>query len=276
MGGNIPRLEYDDTVVEQPIPRHTSEDVNVEFNFNAVIVFYDVLYSEPGEDPRYLHRFRPMGIYLSGPMAWDSQHTKVKDLQNKFTKYISNNDAYGQGASFGLRIMTRYTPTPNMSTYTMEVDASGNDYETITQAMGSIADAIININESYKDQHAMFQAYKDQLAMFRNRRVNIPYVREVNGEPYWFVNGRNTGQPVGAPGPRGLQGEPGVQGIQGIQGVQGVQGYSGGPAPTPTGQNVIIGNGTENPEGTAPSNDGHGTVEVQQNSRNVIFTNHYQ
>ena len=197
VGGDLPRLEYDDPVAGQPIPRHADNAVNVEFNFNAVIVFYDVLCSEPGEDPRYLHRFRPMGIYLSGPMAWDSdsQPTKVVDLQNKFTKYISNDDAYGQGASFGLRIMTRYTPTPNMSTYTMEVDASGNDYETITQAMGGIADAIININESYKDQHVMFQAFKDHLAQFRNNRVNVPYIREVNGKPYWFVNGRNTGQP---------------------------------------------------------------------------------
>ena len=143
-----------------------------------------------------------MGIYLSGPMAPDdNQQDKVVNLQNRFTKYISNNDAYGQGASFGLRIMTRYTPTPNMSTYTMEVDASGNDYETITQAMGGVADAIININESYKDQHAMFQAFKDHLAMFRNRRVNVPYPREVNGRMYWFVNGRNTGQPCQADAP---------------------------------------------------------------------------
>lgn len=201
IGGHVPVMDYSDENVPQPEPRNPG-GVNVDYNFNAVIVFYDVLYSEPGEDPRYLHRYRPMGIYLSGPVQEDSEdNAQVTGLKNTFTKYISNNDAYGQGASFGLRIMMRYVPTPNMSTYTMEVDASGNDYETITQAMGNIADAIIDINRTCKDQHAMFQAYKDHLAMFRNRRVNVPYPRLVHDAVtntdryYWFVNGRNTGQP---------------------------------------------------------------------------------
>lgn len=200
-GGFIPVMDYNKEDELQPIPRNTDPNTgevtsNSEYNFNAVIVFYDVLYSEPGEDPQYLHRYRPMGIYLSGGVQTEEDMVKAEDLKNKFTKYISNNDAYGQGASFGLRIMMRYVPTPNMSTYTMEVDGSGNDYETITQAMGGIADAIIDINRTCKDQQAMFQAYKDHLAQFRNNRTNVPYVRMVNKEPYWFVNGRNTGQKV--------------------------------------------------------------------------------
>ena len=258
LGGLVQRLDFEDPTQEQPIPRHADDAVNVEFNFNAVIVFYDILYSEPGDEPQYLHRFRPMGIYLSGPIAWDDQHMKVNELQNRFTKYISNNDAYGQGASFGLRIMTRYTPTPNMSTYTMEVETGGNDYETITQAMGTIADAITNISETYRDQREMFQAFKDHLAQFRNNRTNVPYIREVNGEPYWFVNGRNTGQPVGAPGPQGVQGYPGIQGVQGAQGVQGVQGYSGSG---PIQQEVTVGEHTVN-----------GTIQVMQD---VEFNNIY-
>ena len=78
----------------------------------------------------------------------------------------------------------------------MEVSADGHDYETIAEAMGGIADAIIDINRSYGDQYDMHQAYKNHLAQFRNRRTNIPYTREVAGRQYWFVNGRNTGQPV--------------------------------------------------------------------------------
>lgn len=42
----------------------------------------------------------------------------------------------------------------------------------------------------------MYQMFKDHLSEFRNRRTNVPYIREVGGTPYWFVNGRNTGQPV--------------------------------------------------------------------------------
>lgn len=196
IGGDFPELEFKEKIEPEdftPVPRHLNPH-NDEYNFNAVIVFYDVLYSEPGDDPRYLYRGRPMGIYLSG--AVESVDGVAEGLANTFTKFISNNDAYGQGAPFGLRVMMRYTPTPNNSTYTMEVDAGGHDYETITEAMGCIADAIIDTDRTYKDQHAMYQAYKDHLSQFRNRRINIPYVREVAGIPYWFVNGRNTGQPV--------------------------------------------------------------------------------
>lgn len=193
-GGDFPELNFKKDEEFTPIPRHPNPN-NDEYNFNAIIVFYDVLYSEPGEDPRYLYQNRPMGIYLSGKVDYD-ENNDASGLTNTFTKFISNNDAYGQGASFGLRIMMRYTPTPNNSTYTMEVTTGGHDYETITEAMGGIADAIVDINRMCKDQHAMYQAYKDHLAQFRNRRVNIPYVRDVAGIPYWFVNGRNTGQPV--------------------------------------------------------------------------------
>ena len=193
IGGDFPELEFKGKIDPEdftPVPRHP-EPNNDEYNFNAVIVFYDVLYSEPGEDPRYLYKGRPMGIYLSGAV-----NENADGLLNTFTKFISNNDAYGQGASFGLRILMRYTPTSNSSTYTMEVSDNGHDYETITEAMGSISDAIVDINRIYKDQHMMHQTLKDHLSEFRNRRINVPYVREVGGIPYWFVNGRNTGQPV--------------------------------------------------------------------------------
>ena len=195
LGGEFPELDFKGKIDPEdftPVPRHP-EPHNDEYNFNAVIVFYDVLYNEPGEDPRYLYKGHPMGIYLSGAV---DENTEGLPLFNTFTKFISNNDAYGQGASFGLRIMMRYTPTPNNSTYTMEVATNGHDYETITEAMGGIADAIVDINRIYKDQRTMHQMFKDHLSEFRNRRTNVPYIREVGGAPYWFVNGRNTGQPV--------------------------------------------------------------------------------
>lgn len=193
IGGDIPALDFKSNPEHTPSPRHPDPH-NDEYNFNAIIILYDVIYSEPGDEPIYIHKGRPMGIYLSGPVKFDDG--VAIGLENEFTKFISNNDAYGQGASFGLRIMMRYTATPNNSTYVMGVSEGGHDYETIAEAMGSIADAIVDINRTCKDQHAMYQAYKDHLAQFRNRMVNVPYVRNVAGIPYWFVNGRNTGQSV--------------------------------------------------------------------------------
>lgn len=196
-GGYFPIMDISDKY-NTPIARNTGKE-NVEYKFNAIILFYDVLYSEPGKEPRYLYRYRPMGIYLSGPVEGEGEDI---NLANRFTKYVTNNDAYNQGASFGLRIMMRYVPTPNMTTQVIEVESVGDDYETITAAMGSIADSISDINRLCKDQHAMYQTYKDHLAMFRNRRANVPYPREVDGRMYWFVNGRNTGQPCSVEVPR--------------------------------------------------------------------------
>ena len=187
-----------------PIPRNVGLDghlnENAEYNFNAIVVLYDILQSEPGEDPIYLHRYRPMGIYFTGPAETvqevvDGEIVEKFRFSNTFTKYISNNDAYGQGSAFGLRIMTRYTSVPNNSTYSMTVTTESGDYEIIAASMGRIADAIVDINKMTRETINMSQAFKDHLAMFRNNRTNVPYPRLVNGEYYWFVNGRNTGQP---------------------------------------------------------------------------------
>ena len=204
-------IDWESQIV--PYPRNVDEEghlkENVEYNINAIIVFYDVLNNEPGEDPKYLHRYRPMGIYFTGQgetidKRGENQEVTGEEipvenvefrLANTFTKYVSNNDAFGQGSSFGLRIMSRYVPTPNSATYTMEVTTESSDYETIAAAMGLIADAIVDINRSTKENRLMNQAFKDHLAMFKNNRTNVPYPRMVDGKYYWFVNGRNTGQP---------------------------------------------------------------------------------
>lgn len=244
-GVNKPMLDFAGNNEYTPTPRHTGEE-NVEYNINAIIVFYDVLNSEPGDDPQYIYRNRPMGIYFTGIADFNDETYKVKGLKNTVTKYITNNDAYGQGSSFGLRIMTRCLPVPNSSTYTIEISAESTDYESIVESMGLIADAIVDMNRNYRITREQIQVFKDHLAQFRNNRANVPYVRMVQGKPYWFVNGRNTGQPVwdpsiteGIQGPAGPQGDRGVQGIQGfygyqgVQGIQGVQGQEGGDSPEP-------------------------------------------
>lgn len=256
-GANKPMLNFAGNQEYTPTPRHNGQE-NVEYNINAIIVFYDVLNSEPGEDPVYLHRNRPMGIYFTGMADFNEEDHKVKGLKNTITKYITNNDAYGQGSSFALRIMSRYVPTPNSTNYEIEVSTESGDYESIAESMGLIADAIVEMNRNYRINREQIQVFKDHLAQFRNNRTNVPYIRMVNGYPYWFVNGRNTGQPAGNPGPQGAQGIQGSQGIQGLQGVQGVQGYVGGG---PVQKEVAVGEHTVN-----------GTIQVM---RDVEFNNIY-
>ena len=166
-----------------------------EYHFNTIIIFYDVYNDEPDSPPLYSNR--PMGIYFTG-MVNAEERTGVPSFGNEFTKYITNVDAYGQGAAFGLRLMTRIVPTPNSSSYQITVSAGDNvdEYNTITTALGRLGDAIIQTNHAIADMHALTETIKDHLALFKNNRTNIPYVRLVGDEPYWFVNGRNTGMKV--------------------------------------------------------------------------------
>ena len=34
------------------------------------------------------------------------------------------------------------------------------------------------------------EEYKDSLNVIKNNRTNVPYVQTINGEDYWFINGR--------------------------------------------------------------------------------------
>ena len=38
------------------------------------------------------------------------------------------------------------------------------------------------------------QDIKDTLAIFKNNRINVPYIKEINGSKFWFVNGKNMGK----------------------------------------------------------------------------------
>ena len=195
LGDEMPDMEWNEQI---PVPRNMDEKghlrPNSEYNINAIIVYYDILQSAPDGGLTYPHRYRPMGIYLTGPVGFRDDGSSPF-LKNTITKYITNNDAYGQGSSFGLRIMSRYASTPNATNNSIEVSTETGDYEAIATSMGVIADAIASINKQYAGAYKMNQLYKDHLAMFRNHRVNVPYPRVVDGVRYWFVNGRNTGVP---------------------------------------------------------------------------------
>jgi len=174
------------------------------FIFNCIIVFYDVWNDLAQEEPQLLHKGLPLGIYFTGParIISNSEDAEITDgttdntpFRNQVTKYVSNEDIFGQGTGWGVRLMTRIVSTPNNTSYTAIVNGE-DDYNTIASAMGQIANAIADIRTDQRLQAQNYQLMKDHLAMFKNYRVNVPYVRYINDVPYWFVNGRNTGQKV--------------------------------------------------------------------------------
>ena len=56
-----------------------------------------------------------------------------------------------------------------------------------------LGDAVSEVRRSTIDTMKVVQSIKDSVAMFKNYRTNVPYIRNVDGQPMWFVNGRNTG-----------------------------------------------------------------------------------
>ena len=202
-----------------------SDDSNDQYQFNCIVLFYDVYYNQPDDSFRTIYRNRPLGIYFTGMI-----NEEENGLENTVTKFVSNQDAFGQGTSYCLRVLSRYVPTPNSETYTIETttDSGDEDYNNLALVMGRLSDTMTEVGQAMKDHYSILQSFKNHFALFRNNRTNVPYPRKVDGQYYWFVNGRNTGMLCTTAstiaGPQGATGRTGAQGIMGLQGVQGAQG----------------------------------------------------
>lgn len=212
------------------------EDVALEdgsFDFNTVIVLYDIYY-KVDNDNEVRYRDIPLGLYITGTINEDGT------VSNSVTKYVSNSDIYGAGTSYGLRIATRFSATPN-ATYIKEIVVDGgSDYTEFTKVMSSFSETQAKMNAVLSTVDQNENNIKNQLSSFKNYRTNIPYIVEVNGTKYWFVNGKNTNAtvmgeigPMGPTGPVGPAGQsiPGEQGVTGPQGIQGIQGVTGPTGP---------------------------------------------
>lgn len=201
---------------------------NSYFNFNTVVVLYDVLDS----DGKPIHENIPLGIYFTGII-------ESGVMTNSFRKFVSNNDIYGSGTSYGLRICSKFmiasngvnVVKPSSSTETLE------DYVSYTQLMGEFAESQIKMDEILDDVNNYYGDIKDHLSEIKSNRTNVPYIRTINGVDYWFINGKNTGcesrglkgedaSKVGPTGDTGATGATGPAGIRGVQGVTGVGVFS--------------------------------------------------
>ena len=156
------------------------------FQFDVVILFYDVYDVDYPDYP--LHTNLPLGIHFLGQIDQDA-------FTNTATKYVDNDTIYGQGTSYGLRVVTKYVCQANSVFF--EAEAGTDDdypYPEYARAMSKMAETIDMMQQMTASEYNNFQDIKDHLAQFRNYRTNVPYIRTVNGLPHWFVNGRDTGQ----------------------------------------------------------------------------------
>lgn len=159
------------------------------FDINAIIVLYDIVYKnmESGEYEKYYNI--PLGIYLTGKPITSGE---TINLTNIITKYVSNDEIYNQGTSYGLRICTRYLATPN-STEIIESTATGTIISEVAPLLDRMNDTIDAADALLKRDTNIYDILDEHLALFKNNKTNVPYVRQLGPRKYWFVNGKNTG-----------------------------------------------------------------------------------
>ena len=166
--------------------RKDGEKELTSFSVNAIVVFYDIVSKNGAENDQVLHYNVPLGIYFTGAPV-DGK------LTNEITKYISSDEVYNQGTSYGLRICSRFLSHPN-STEAVEVSATGStNISELAPVLEKMGETLSSIQDVLAQDDKMYHLVKDHLAMLKNNRVNVPYVRQVGNKKYWFVNGKNTG-----------------------------------------------------------------------------------
>ncbi len=162
---------------------------DASYTFNAVAVLYDVHKKNPDtSEDTTIYKDIPMGLYLTG--APNVQGT----IQNPVTIWVENSDIYEQGTSYGFRICTRYLSTQNALRIVDSTIESTNDmYDQYAAVMGKIGDSMTIMDGIVASMGEYQENINSHLANIKNYKVNVPYIREIGGKYYWFVNGKNMG-----------------------------------------------------------------------------------
>jgi hypothetical protein len=175
----------DYNLVTEPI--ETLEDES--YKFNCIVVLYDI-YKRGAEEvtDTVVYENIPMGIYFTGTP--DSAGL----IQNPVTIWVENEDIYRQGTSYGFRICTRYLSTQNQL---FIVDSTIEDakelYDQYATVMSKIGDSQVKMDQIVQRMSSYQNNITEHLANVKNYKVNVPYIRNIGGVNYWFVNGKNLG-----------------------------------------------------------------------------------
>lgn len=154
------------------------------FNINLIVVLYDVL-----DENGVKHTGIPMGIYITGLIDGSG------NIQNNIIKYVSNEDIYNSGTSYGLRICSRYVVSQEQTNYIVkDVTIEDNNYGDLSHVLSQLSISQNKMDKIINKTYNTEQNYKNLLSIFKNSRTNVPYIKDINDEPCWFVNGRMLGK----------------------------------------------------------------------------------
>ena len=185
-GGECAHTYYLDQSID--LGENAMEELYTDFDVNTIIVLYDVYSAnELGiykEEPDYVNI--PMGVYFPGIFE-DGKMTNV------IHKFYSNQYVYGSGTSYSVRICTRMVANPEGDVINTTVE--GLDDINMSEVLSKMSENLDKMMEISGNQIPAFDSYKFKQIMqqLQNSQTNVPYILDINGDPYWFVNGKNTG-----------------------------------------------------------------------------------
>lgn len=188
-------------------PAETGDSMTI----NAIVVLYDIVAKDKSGHEEVLHSNLPMGIYLAA--------------DNNVIHKLTPTDSSGVGTTYGLRICTRFMVTPANGVTVTHVDTN-QQYAGFARAMSSMAESQELMKEIISRNTTDTKDLKTILDKLGHQTVNVPSILYkypsngatgfkysknptldgVAGEPYWFVNGKDTGVKASVPGTNGIDG----------------------------------------------------------------------
>lgn len=160
------------------------------FEFNTIVVLYDILNSSGEVISLGNNKLQdiPLGIYFTGTID-------AGTMTNKVTKYVSNDSIFGAGTSYGLRICSRFS-SQAQGTKLMSVNSDGTS-AGLSEALSEMSETIVKMNEVINNMYVSQSYMKEALSIFKNNTTNVPYIKKIGGNDYWFVNGKLIGSTSG-------------------------------------------------------------------------------
>lgn len=177
--GNYSKTYYYD----EKVTYLKSEDTNAtNYNINTIIVLYSII-KKTNDTWSELYTDIPMGIYFTGKF-------NGTNISNTITKFVDN--IASTGTAYGLRICTRFSATSQGRLINTDISTENNSNElsNICQLMTAMNENLSTMLDISRNAISENQGYKDLLSIIRNNRTNVPYIKNINGTDYWFVNGR--------------------------------------------------------------------------------------
>ena len=138
---------------------------NTYYTFNTIVVLYDVV---DIQNNKIIQNNLPMGIYFTG--LYDES---AQELTNYVTKYISSQEIYGQGTSYGLRVCTKHI-TGSTSSAINEHQISNDTKSELCYALTQMSQSQAKMDEVIDHTYNCAQNYKDLATIFKNSKTNVP------------------------------------------------------------------------------------------------------